>query len=122
MMTDSKAGRPTVLSILCVLGLFGCFLKTIMVISPSVQNYGRWYAVYVSLSAVVMIACLCGLWLMKKWAFWSFLVYFIVNMWIYFEMGILNLKAISLDPQVSVSFALVPVTLLVTLIYYRRLK
>ena len=92
MKDSQKAGRPVFLSVLCIFGLFGCFLKTILVISPSVQSYGRWYAVYLSLSAVFMIACICGLWLMKKWAFWYFFLYFIVNTGVYGGMGILNSK------------------------------
>jgi hypothetical protein len=116
-----KTGRPMFLSILCVFGFFGCFLRTILVISPAVQAQGRWYAVYVSLSAVIMIICLCGLWLMKKLAFWAFLTYFILNTGINEAVGILNLKTILLNPQDFASFALVPLILLTTLIFYRRL-
>jgi hypothetical protein len=122
MKSSSTAKRPTLLSVLCVMGLFGCFLKTIFVIAPSIQSYGRLYAVYLSVTTVLMIACLCGLWLMKKWAFWTFSIYFIVNAGVYWGMGILDPKTFFSNTQAVVSFALVPLTLLTTLFYYRRLS
>lgn len=121
MKKTLKTGRPTFLSILCVFGFFGCFLRTILVISPIVQAQGRWYAVYLSLSAVVMILCFFGLWLMKKWAFWVLLIYFILNTGINLQMGLLNLKTLFFNPRDLASFALVPLTLLTALIFYRRL-
>jgi hypothetical protein len=117
-MKDSpKTGRPPFLTVLCVFGFLGCFLRTILVMSPVIQVQGRWYAVYISLSAVVMIVCLCGLWLMKKTAFWAFLIYFIVNTGINWGMGLLHLKTI----QDFTSFSLVPLILITTFIFYRRL-
>lgn len=121
MKKTLKTGRPTFLSILCVFGFFGCFLRTILVISPIVQAQGRWYAVYLSLSAIVMILCFFGLWLMKKWAFWAFLIYFILNTGLNWQMGLLNFKTLFFNPQDFASFALVPLTLLTSLIFYRRL-
>jgi hypothetical protein len=58
---------------------------------------------------------------MKKLAFWAFLTYFILNTGINEAVGILNLKTILLNPQDFASFALVPLILLTTLIFYRRL-
>src|ERR1700677_4791070 len=121
MKDTLKTGRPTFLSILCIFGFLGCFLKTILVISPVIQAQGRWYAVYLTLSAVIMILCLFGLWLMKRWAFWAFLIYFILNTGINWGMGLLNLRTLLLNPQDFASFALVPLILLTTLISYRRL-
>ncbi len=112
MKSSSAAARPMILSVLCVLGLFGCFLKTIMVVSPPVQMQGRWYAVYLSLSAVLLIACLCGIWLMKKWGFWALSVYVLVDQSVYYLMGLWQ----------PIGMLLVVLILGITLIYYRRLN
>lgn len=112
-MTQASPGsRPAFLSILCVLGLAGCFLKMILVISPVVQSHGRLYAVYLSLSSVVMIACLAGFWMMKRWAFWGFLAYVAVDQTVYWHMGYW-------DPIAALLKGLI---LLVGLFYYRRLR
>lgn len=68
-----------------------------------------------------MILCFFGLWLMKKWAFWTFLIYFILNTGINLQMELLNLKTLFFNPQDFASFALVPLTLITSLIFYRRL-
>ena len=112
MSSASNASRPFVISLLCGLGLAGCFLKMIMVISPQVQAYGRFYAVYLSISTVVMIACLSGLWLMKRWAFWVFLAYVVLDQIIYWRMG-------HWDPKAPVLQMLI---LLAGIFYYRRLR
>ena len=96
-MTQSSANtRPMVLSILCGLGFVGCFLKMILIISPVVQSHGQLYAVYLCLSSVLLIGCLAGIWLMKRWAFWAFLAYAVMDQWVYWQMGYWDIKAFTL--------------------------
>jgi hypothetical protein len=104
--------RPFVLGILCGLGFAGCFLKMILVISPVVQAHGRLYAVYLSLSSVVMIVCLSGLWLMKRWAFWAFLTYVVIDQIVYWQMGYW-------DPKAPILQLLI---LLAGIFYYRKMR
>ena len=111
-MKDNKTGRPTILTILCVVGFIGSFFKSILVISPMVQSHGRWYAVYISLSAAFMILCLCGIWLMKKQGFWGFLTYVLTDQGIYWRMGLWQPQAFLLSFFILVS----------CLIFYRRMK
>jgi hypothetical protein len=121
-MKDKKAGRPLIITVLCVCGFMGCFFKTILVMAPVVQVHGRWYAVYFSLSAVFMVFCLFELWQMKKTGFWGFLIYFVMNTGVDWGMGLLNFKNVLTNPHDFASFALVPFILLSGLIYHRRLS
>ncbi len=104
--------RPPVLSILCVAGLFGSFINMIMVITPSIQAYGRWYAAYLSLSTVVLIICLSGLWLMKRWGLFVLIPCVLLDQWVYWV----------LDRWAPAAIILKGAILIVGLVYFRRLK
>jgi hypothetical protein len=104
--------RPPLLSLLCVAGLVGCFLKMILVISPPIQGVGPWYPAYLSASTVVLIICLCGLWLMKRWVFFLFIPYVLLDQWVYWHLG----------RWAPISFVLMGSLLAVSLIYHRRFQ
>ncbi len=100
-----------ILSVLCILGFLGCFLNTISVFSL-VPNHSRWYTIYFTFATVFTVFCLYELWMMKKWAFWGFLIYALVDGFICWQMWDWNLKTL----------VFIPLILVTSLVYYRRLS
>jgi hypothetical protein len=106
-----KSERPGILTFFCILGFIICFLGMILVISPEVQARGKLFAVYFSLNFAFLAVCLGGLWLMRQWAFWAYVGYFVVN------------QAVSFAFQVWSPQTLMPLILLaVAVVYYRRME
>lgn len=121
MTNPMKLIRPPLLSVLCIGGFLGCFFKMILVISPPVQEVSHWFPVYLTLSTVYLVICLVGLWSMRRWALGAFVVYEVIDQFVYWKIGVWN--------QVGSDYAhlLVPqvlplATLIVAALYYRRME
>ncbi|HEY5040325.1 MAG TPA: hypothetical protein VIJ93_14770 [bacterium] len=59
-----------------------------MVFSPPVQQIGRLYAAYFSISFIFLTLLFGNLWLMRKWTVWAYGLYFIINQLICLTYGI----------------------------------
>ena len=110
--TPSEGQSPIFLRILVVAGLIGCFQKMILVISPPIQSVGSWYPVYFSISTVVLIICLTGFWLMKRWSFFLFVPYVLIDQWVYWHF----------DRWPPLSLPLMAALLITALFYFRRFE
>ena len=105
-----KPQRPPIMTFLCILGFVLCFLGIVLVFSPGVQEKGRIFAIYFSFSFAFLAVCLGGFWMMRKWAFWAYAVFFAVN------------QAVSLVFQIWNPQSLMPLIFLaIAAIYYRRM-
>jgi hypothetical protein len=121
MEKTMKSIRPPLLSVLCIAGFLGCFLKMILVISPPVQDVGSWYALYLTFSTVYLVVCLVGLWSMRRWAPWAFFLYEMGDQFVYWKIGVWSRGPSDfghlLIPQV------LPLAILaVAFLYYRRME
>ena len=82
--------RPTVITVICILGFIGAALTIPLIFSSTVQSIGSWYAPYLGASAVLGLICMVGLWKMKKWAVFLYTLLVAVNQVVLFTMGIWN--------------------------------
>lgn len=80
--------RPPILTVLCVLGFLGCFLKMYYVFSTEIQSVRPWYPSYVSLSTILLMIALFGLMQMKRWGFFLFMVFFLVHQAVQVAVGL----------------------------------
>ena len=105
-----KSHRPPIVTFLCILGFILCFLGIFLVMSPGIQDKGKLYAVYFSMSFTFLAICMGGFWMMRKWAFWAFALFFVIN------------QTVSLIYQIWTSQTLMPLIFLaIAAIYYRRM-
>jgi hypothetical protein len=60
--------RPTAITVICVLGFIGAGLTLLglPLILKSASMFPGWYLPYLLVSAVVGLACMIGMWRMKK--------------------------------------------------------
>jgi glycerol-3-phosphate acyltransferase PlsY len=97
--------RPTSITVICVIGFFGALLTVPLIFSPLAQQVGAWYPPYLGFSAVVGLACMIGLWMMKKWSAYTYTGLVALNQVVMLAMGVWNILAL-LIPAVVIFFAL----------------
>jgi hypothetical protein len=95
--------RPPLLTVLCVLGLMGCFINMMMVLSPPVRDMAPWFPTYLSLSTLCSAIFLGGLWFLKRWALWGYSLFFISNQVVYLSLHQWNGYALVLPLAVTLT-------------------
>jgi hypothetical protein len=97
--------RPTSITVICIIGFIGALLTVPLIFSPLAQQVGAWYPPYLGFSAVVGLACMIGLWMMKKWSAYTYTGLVALNQVVMLAMGVWNIFAL-LIPAVVIFFAL----------------
>jgi hypothetical protein len=100
-----KVERPTSITIICVIGFFGALVSLPIVFSPLAQQVGSWYPPYLGFASIVGLACMIGLWRMKKWAPYTYTSLVALNQIVLLAMGVWNILALVL-PAIVAFFAL----------------
>src|SRR6266545_713255 len=103
--TIEKAKRPISITIICVLGFVGALISFPLVFTPIARQIGAWYPPYLGFSAVVGLACMVGLWMMKKWAAYTYTGFVVLNQFVLFATGLWTIMAL-LIPAIVIFFAL----------------
>ena len=107
-----KKSTPLAVSFVCVIGFIGCFLALLQIISPPVQQVGRWYAIYLSLGTIFTAICLGNIWQMRKKAVVAYTFYFLLTQGVYVAAHMWNETAL-LFPGLTV---------IVGWVYYRKME
>jgi hypothetical protein len=103
--TTEKAKRPTSITVICVIGFIGALITVPLIFSPIAPQIGAWYPPYLAFSAVVGLVCMVGLWMMKKWAAYTYTGFVALNQIVLLAMGVWNILAL-LIPAIVIFFAL----------------
>jgi len=82
-----SVGRPLAISVLCVIGFIAAELSFVWFFSSDAAADGTWYPPYLAISSVLSLACLIGVWQMKRIAAYSYAVLFITNQPIMWLLG-----------------------------------
>ncbi len=91
---SGRGKRPLSITIICALGFVGALIAVYLVFSPFAQQVGSWYQPYLGFSVIVGLACMIGLWLMKKWAAYTYTGFVIINQIILLIMGVWDIQAL----------------------------
>lgn len=100
-----KPKRPTSITVICVIGFIGALPSVLLIFSPIAQQVGAWYPPYLGFSVVVGLVCMFGLWMMKKWAAYTYTGFTVFNQVVLLAMGFWNIMTL-LMPAVIIFFAL----------------
>ena len=77
--TESPAGRPGAITAICVIGAIGAPFSVALVFSTAAREIGAWYPPTLALATLVGLACVVGLWKMKKWAAYTYTSFVAAN-------------------------------------------
>jgi len=103
--TTETVKRPASITVICVVGFVGALVAVSLIFSPAAQKVGSWYPPYLAISALLGLTCTIGLWLMKKWAVYTYIGVVALNQIVILVMGVWNVMAL-LIPAVVIFFAL----------------
>lgn len=92
--TEAGHSRPTLITVLCVLGFIGGLITVPMIFTDTSRSMGAWYPPYLALCAVVGFVCMVGLWKMRRWAVFTYSGLVAVNQIVMFAMGIWTIFAL----------------------------
>jgi hypothetical protein len=100
-----KAGRPASITIICIIGLLGALITVPLVFTVITHQVYTWYPLYTVFSFIIRLACLIGLWMMKKWAAYTYTGFAVLNQIVLLTAGRWNILALII-PAVVIFFAL----------------
>ncbi|MDK9707026.1 MAG: hypothetical protein OEL83_08245 [Desulforhopalus sp.] len=101
--------RPAVITILCILGFIGVAFLVPKVFSTVAREIGFWYPPYLAIVGVVGLICNIGFWKMKKWGFYSYVLFVALNQIVMLSTGTWLPTAL-----------IVPVVVIIILAFYLR--
>lgn len=73
-MTNSSAGhkRPVAITVICVIGVIGALFTVPLIFSDAASSIGSWYPPFLAAASAIGLACMVGLWMMRKWAVYAY--------------------------------------------------
>jgi len=108
-MTESRWNpeKPLAITAICIIGIINAIQMINLVLSPMSKQAGSVYPLYFTLSVALSLACIAGLWLLKRWAALFYGAVLICNQIVLLMMGYWSFSA-----------AIIPVVIIVLLIKY----
>jgi hypothetical protein len=70
--------RPVIITVVCIIGCLGALLSFPLLFTHFASGEGAWYPPFLGLSAIVGIISFIGLWRMRVWGLYLYLVVFVV--------------------------------------------
>lgn len=92
--TQPSSQRPTVITVICVLGFIGGLFAVPMIFADNARKIGAWYPPYLATSVLVGFICMVGLWKMRRWAVFTYTGFVAVNQIVMLAMGVWNIFAL----------------------------
>ena len=85
--------RPTVITVICVVGFVGALLVVPRILGDAARSIGAWYPPFLAVGSIVGLACMIGLWNMRRWAVFTYTGFFVVNQLVLLAVGIWSIFA-----------------------------
>jgi hypothetical protein len=85
--------KPIALIAVCIIGLINATQLLNVLLSPMVKQLGVLYPVYFTASALISLACIVGLWFLRRWAAWAYGLVLLGNQLVLLSMGLWELSA-----------------------------
>jgi hypothetical protein len=89
-VVDQAHKRPVAITIICIIGFIGAVLTVPLIFSQTASGIGPWYPPLLAVSAAIGLACMIGLWMMRKWAVYTYTAFAAINQVIMLATGIWN--------------------------------
>lgn len=102
-VSEPGARRPLAITIICIVGFLGAVVTVALLFSSIPRSIGPWYPPLLGFSAVVGLACMVGLWHMKKWAVYTYTAFALCNQVVLLVMGIWGVTALVI-PALVIAF------------------
>ena len=94
---DAVGQRPIAITVVCVVMIIGAVATVPLMFSEAARALPSWYTPYLAFSVLIGLACTGGLWMMQKWAVYTFIAFALVNQVILGATGLWNVLALLLS-------------------------
>lgn len=79
--------KPLALTAVCIIGLINASQMIQLIMSPVAQRLGEIYPAYFTVSAIISLVCIAGLWFLKRWAAVMYIIILLGNQIALAKMG-----------------------------------
>ena len=80
--------RPVLITVACLVGCLGAAASLPVIFSDFAMAVGAWYAPYLAASVLVSTVCLAGLWKMRRWGAYLYVMVAVTNQLVMYSAGI----------------------------------
>jgi hypothetical protein len=91
--SSRPAQRPLVITAICVIGFINATQMINLIMSPMSKQVGAFYPFYFSVSVLISLACIAGLWFLKRSAALVYSVLLVCNQLVLLNMGYWEISA-----------------------------
>jgi hypothetical protein len=91
--TRPKIERPLAITAICIIGVINATQMINLIMSPMAKQIGSVYPFYFTLSVAIGLACIGGLWFLKRWAALAYGALLICNQLVLLKMGFWEVSA-----------------------------
>jgi len=74
-----ESRRPIILTIVCIFGIIGAIANLWRVAFDGPSVFGPWLLVTLAISAIFTLVSMVGVWMMRRWAVYTYVVLCIVG-------------------------------------------
>jgi hypothetical protein len=94
-MTETRWNpeKPLAITAICIIGIINAIQMINLVLSPMSKQAGAIYPFYFTLSVALSVACIVGLWLLKRWAAFVYAALLMCNQIVLLVMGYWSFSA-----------------------------
>lgn len=87
---EAAPQRPPVITAVCVIGFLGPLFLAPALVSGAAEQVGYWYPLYLIFGALVGVACMAGMWVMKRWGAYGYAGFAALNQVVMLVAGTWN--------------------------------
>ncbi|MDD2724907.1 MAG: hypothetical protein PHH59_12905 [Methylovulum sp.] len=89
-MTESRfnPAKPIAVTAICIIGLINAIQMLNVLLSPVIKQLGTFYLLYFGTAALISLACIIGLWFLRRWAAFVYMVVLLGNQIVLLTMGL----------------------------------
>jgi hypothetical protein len=92
----APARRPVLITIICVIGFIGVPASLLLLFSDRISLLPSWYPALLAVSALIGLVCIIGLWMMRRWAVYTYTGFFVANQLLMLATGLWSPMALIL--------------------------
>lgn len=94
MNQSTETNRPTAITFVCTVAFVWASLSIPLIFFSSSKSIGAWYPPYLAFTVVASYVSAFGIWSMKKWGFYAYVGFNVINQVILISMGMWSLFSI----------------------------
>lgn len=103
-MTESRFNpdKPIAVTAICVIGIINATQMINLILSPMAKQWGWSYPFYFTAAVIISLACIVGLWFLKRWAALTYAAVLICNQFVLMKMGLWEFTALVIPAAIII--------------------